>query len=298
MAASRLASLHSATPLSTLRVARVFAGTLTATLLLGACKHDDARSDDGTTDEVTRLAEDGTDSNSIETDTELLTSSLVAAGAGSSISLAAESDLSFDVSPDGVGDGAKALYFPRGCLDVVSDSAARKVTYTFSQCAGPSGIRRISGVITAVYAVGQGTLTLDLVGTQLRVNRAIVDWSAHAEITADGVTRAMHWKAQLTGTTPRGREFTRSNDKSISWRFGERCFSVGGVSEGTIDRRPLRTEITAFERCKGSCPEAGGRVAITNTKTNEKIELVFDGTNRATLIDPKGNERSFALACD
>lgn len=266
--------------------------------LLGACKQDGGKSTEDSADDTTRLAEDGTDSNSVETDTELLTSSLVAASSSSSLSLASASDLSFDVSPADLGDGAKALYFPRGCLDVVNDTAAKKVTYTFSQCTGPSGLFRITGVVSAVYSVSAGTLTLDIVGTQLRVNRATVDWSSHAEITADGVSRSMHWKAQLTGTTPRGREFARSNEKSISWKFGERCFALAGTSEGTVDKRPLRTEVTGFQRCQGACPEAGGRVAFTNLKSNKTIQIVYDGTNRATLIDPKGNETSFALACE
>lgn len=271
---------------------------LAALSLLGACKQDDAKSNEDSADETARLAEDGTDSSSIETDTELLTSSLVAASSSTSLSLASEADLSFEVSPADLGDGAKALYFPRGCLEVVSDTAAKKVTYTFSQCTGPSGLFRITGVVSAVYQVSGGTLELDIVGTQLRVNRATVDWSSHAEITADGVARAMKWKAQLTGTTPRGRDFARSNEKSISWKFGERCFALAGSSEGTVDTRPLRTQITGFQRCQGACPEAGGRIAFTNPKSNKTIEIVYDGTNRATLIDAQRNETSFALACE
>jgi hypothetical protein len=261
------------------------------------CKKDDAKPNDTTADEAQALAEDGTDSAVAETDTEVVTSSLVSAtAAGGSLTLASTGELGLGgVGTAGLGDGAKALYFPRGCLTVTPDAAAQTVTYAFASCAGPNGIFKLTGTIVATYATAPGKLTLNLVGNDLLVNRATVDWTATAEVTNTGADRAMHWKGALSGTTARGKTFSRTNEKSVTWRFGERCFGVSGVSEGNVRDRYLRTEIADFRRCQGSCPEAGGRITISNDK-KLKVELLFDGTSHATYTTPKGTT-TFDLAC-
>lgn len=244
------------------------------------------------------LAEDGTDATTAEADAEIITGSLISATATSgSLTLASTADLGGGgLGTAAVGDGAKALYFPRNCLAVKSDEPARTVTYTFSNCAGPNGIFRIRGTIVTTYEVLPGKLVLNLVANALEVNKATVDWSARAEITATGPAREMRWKAQLTGTTARGKPFSRTNEKLVSWRFGERCFGVSGVSEGEVRGRYLRVEIADFRRCQGSCPEAGGRITITNADGKVKVEILYDGSNRATLTSPRGST-TFGLAC-
>ena len=273
---------------------------LTSLVVVGSsgCKKDKDPSDD---DEAGSLAQDGSDSVSAEADTEVLTSSLVSAAVarpGGSLTLASTGELGGDnLGTRGVGDGAKALYFPRNCLTVTSDEAAKKVTYGFANCFGPNGIAKISGQVVTTYEASAGKLVLNLVGTDLRVNKAVVDWSATAEITADGVGRTMRWKGALVGTTARGKEFSRTNEKVVSWRFGERCFGLEGVSEGSVRGRYLRTEITDFRRCRGSCPEAGGKISISN-EAKLKVEILFDGTNRATYTSPKGSTTIPLASCE
>jgi len=271
--------------------------SLLAVLASGAgCKKDPPKPGDSP-DDLGLLAEDGTDSATAETDAEVVTSSLVSASAaGGSLSLASTDLTGGNLGTAGVGDGAKAIYFPRGCLAVTSDEATRTVSYAFSGCTGPNGIFRITGTIRATYELARGKLVLDLVGDNLLVNRSTVDWSAHAEITADGAGRTMVWKGTLSGTTARGKEFSRTNQKVVAWRFGGRCFAVSGVSEGNVRGRYLRTEIADFSRCQGSCPEAGGRITITNAEAKLKVEILFDGTSRATYTTPKGST-TFDLAC-
>ena len=271
------------------RAAAVLAG-VALTLGVGACEKKEApRPLDGV-DELSLLAEDGTDSATAETDAEVVTSSLVsAAAAGGSLSLASSDLAGGNLSTAGVGDGAKAIYFPRGCLAVTSDTATRTVSYAFTGCTGPNGIFKITGTIVATYEVSPDKLVLNLVGNSLLVNRSTVDWSARAEITADGPTRTMVWHGQLAGATARGREFTRTNDKVVRWRFGGRCFDVSGVSEGNVRGRYLRTEVAGFRRCQGACPEAGGRITITNAESKLKVEILFDGTNRAAYTTPRGS---------
>lgn len=266
-----------------------------AAVMLSACKKNQ---DDTSTDDASLLAEDGTDTSAVETDNELLSSSLISATAGGSLSLAGSSDLGMpgDIGTRNVGDVTKALYFPRGCLDVTTDDR-QGVTYTFNDCSGPNGLFKIRGVVRATQTVSPGKLTLDLVATDLRINRATVDWHAIAEITAAGLARSMRWKAELSGTTARGRDFSRTNDKVVTWRAGDRCFTLSGTSEGDIKGRNIRTEIQNYARCQAACPEAGGSISITNVSTGTKVEIRFNGTDRAQFIGPRGDTTPFPLLC-
>jgi hypothetical protein len=269
---------------------------LTALLAVGCRKDPPPGNEDA--DEPAILAEDGTDTSAAETDAEIVTSSLLSATAsGGSLTLASADELrGGNLGPADVGDGAKAIFFPKGCLDVVHDQPTQTVTYRFNGCSGPNGLLRVRGEIKANYRTAPGKLFLSLTGTDLGVNNATVDWSATAEITAQGAAREMRWKGQFAGTTARGRAFSRTNEKVVAWRFGEPCFAVSGVSEGDVRGRSLRTEITDFKRCRNACPEAGGRISITNLRTGMKIEIAFDGTNRATYTGPRGSVQ-FPLLC-
>ena len=260
-----------------------------ATAGSAACKKDDAAAptdqvDDN--DDPTLLAEDGTDSSTAETDSEVVTGSLVAA-----------STYDATTSTLNLVDGAKAIYLPRGCLTVTSDTTAKMVTYVFDSCRGPNGILKITGTIAAKYVATVGKLTLDITGTSLTVNRASIDYSAHSEITTDGAMRTMVWTATLTGTTARGRDFSRNDSKTLTWTVGGKCFSVAGVADGDVKDRYVKTEIANFSRCAGACPEAGGSITITNDKEKVKVQILYDGTSTATYSTSTGTTSSFPLAC-
>jgi hypothetical protein len=280
-------------------IATIAAIALAGLLVLAssACKKDDDAPSPEDQGDPMALAEDGADTNATESDVEVVTSSLVSATAsGGSLTLASTSDLGGgDLGTAGLGDGAKALYFPRNCLTVTSDLATKTVTYAFADCSGPNGIYKISGTIVAAYAVAPGKLTLNLVGTDLHVNKATVDWTATSEITASGADRSMHWAGSLAGVTAHGKTFSSTNDKTLTWRFGERCFGVSGSSKGKVRDRYLETEVTNYRRCQGACPEAGGKITVSNA-AGVKIELTFDGTSQATFTSAKGTS-TVDLAC-
>lgn len=277
-------------------------------LSLAACKGRDRKEPigpgpgpGGGSDESV-LAEDGTDSNAAENDSEALTSTLIGGGAGGGgIGLASSSDLSGGgIGTSEIGDGAKALYFPRGCLTVVprpgSNETEGGAKYTFNGCTGPAGLVNIRGDVDVTYKATLNHLTLDLVAADLQVNRATVDWTAQAEIDAAGADRTMVWKASINGTTARGREFSRTNEKVIDWTVGEPCVGIDGVSQGNVGGRNVKTEVNDFRRCRGSCPEAGGSIVVTNVDRNVSVEIRYDGTNQAKLITPKG-EMTINLFC-
>ncbi len=269
----------------------VVVAALAATLTFGCKKKDTSPALEN---ETQTLAQDGTDTSFVESDSELLTSSLVGTSATSSVTLASEN--AADLSPEDVGDGAKTFFFPRGCLTVANDSVAKNAKYHFESCAGPLGLLHLRGDVSISYDLSPDKLVLDLVGTDLQVNRATVDWHAHAEITASGVDRKMVWSAQLSGTTARGREFTRSNTKTVTWKVGQRCFTLDGSSEGQVKGRGVKTEITGYARCGAACPEAGGKITITNEQTNAQVQITYDGTSNATFTTSSGTT-SIPLGC-
>jgi hypothetical protein len=105
----------------------------------------------------------------------------------------------------------------------------------------------------------------------------------------------MSWQATLSGTTARGRAFSRAAEKTVTWTVGERCFGHSGSSEGHVRGRELKTELTNFRRCQGECPEAGGRIVITRA-TGARVEIEFDGSSVAKISGPRG-DASLSLAC-
>lgn len=250
-------------------------------------------------DEDRALADDGADTNLAENDPELLTSSLISSAPAGNLGLASL-DIGSDVGPRAFGDTVRALYFPRGCVEATNDPATQTATYTFNACAfGPSGLKRVTGVVKAGYRAGPDELHLDLTADAVQVNRAVIDWHATADITTEPGTgrRTMKWTAQLAGTTAGGRKFERTTSQTVAWTLGEACFELGGTSEGKIRDRDIKTEVTNFRRCRASCPDAGGHIVVTNVAKNKQIELIYDGTTTATFVDTKGNRTPVTLPC-
>ncbi|MBX3203831.1 MAG: hypothetical protein KF764_02120 [Labilithrix sp.] len=267
-----------------------------ASLALGCDKTSDGDDVSPAPDDDRSVVADGSDTAAAESDAQLITSSLVSASPGS-IGLASTELSGRDLDTRALGDGARAIYFPRGCLEVVDDPATRTATYTFNRCMGPSGLRAVSGAVTANYRVEAGRLYLELTASGFSVNRATLDWTATADISAVGPDRTMTWKAAIEGTTAGGRTFRRQNQHTISWKLGESCFALDGSSEGAIGAREIRTRIEGFRRCRRACPDAGGRIVVTNVTTQAEYELRYDGTNQATFVGPQGNEVAIPLLC-
>lgn len=247
------------------------------------------------------VAEDGSDVNNAESDAQLLTTSLVSSSA-TGVGLASASDLEGgELTPADLGDGVRAIYFPRGCLAVTSDTAAKTATYTFGVggrgCSGPRGLFNITGEVKVKYSATESALHLDVVATKLTINRATVDWTASADVTADGVKRTMTWKAQLSGATARERNFGRTTDSKIEWSIGEPCLGLSGTSVGDVRGRSIRVDVSNFRRCRGGCPEAGGVIAITNVAKGTRVEVRYDGTDRATLVASDGRSAEVGLLC-
>lgn len=239
------------------------------------------------------LADEGTDTTASEGDAVSLTGTLLSSS-GATVGLASEagSGLSLD---NMVGSGARLFFLPVGCVTVENPTTS-SVKYTFAGCTGPRGLRRLTGVVDVTYASANGVLTLDIKSTGLQVNKATIDWTAKATVTASGAMRTMNWTGHFTGTTGGGRTITRDNTKVMTWTVGDSCFEINGTSEGTVGARDVKTEVITYKRCKASCPEAGSEIKVTHVSAGKVVDLVY-GTDEATFTDAAGDKITFVPLC-
>jgi hypothetical protein len=186
---------------------------------------------------------------------------------------------------------------PAGCLQVTTDTATQTVTYVFNGCTGPLGLVELTGSLTAVWQAAVGALTVDFSAQNFHVNRATIsDWQATAVVTTNGNERTMTWNAQLSGRTGRGRDFSRTNQKTVTWTVGGSCLGVSGESTGNILGARLQTTITSWQRCADSCPDAGSEVQVKNLGNGDFIDIKYLGGSTAQLTI---NDRTdtIGLAC-
>lgn len=242
-------------------------------------------------DDSALLAQDGTDANEVETQTSALTAAFTL-GTPTATAMSTPDTLVTNA------DRASSYFLPSNCLTVKKDATNRKVTYTLDTCSGPWGLFRVSGTVVATYSQAPGGgIQIDVDGTGLKVNRATADYHAAALITASGLDRTMTWNGQLTGLTARGRAFERSASWTVTWSVGGSCVTIDGEAKGTVLKRSIDTKVEKYVRCRGECPEAGGLVTVTDSATNERVSLSFDGTNEAKLTTSGGTTTQIALAC-
>jgi len=278
-------------------VSSVGVAVVASVALAGCAAHHTAAADDDTT----ALAQDGADTSAIENDTETLSSSFIASTG--TLGLAAAGDLGGGaLGAANLGDAARAMYFPAGCLSVTTDATSRATVYAFDHCTGPYGLLDVTGTVKVTVTPSPSTvgnrLELVFVGTGLTVNRATADWSAAANIASTALgSRTMTWKASLSGTTARGRAFTRTNQKTIAWTVGQDCVLVNGSSDGNVTGRNIHTDVINYSRCKGECPAAGSEIRITNATNGKTVDITCDGGNQATFTGPNGKQTEITLAC-
>jgi hypothetical protein len=281
---------------------------LAAASLVGAsgCHHASstdptATGDDPTGTEDQAFAQYGTDANAAESDAQVLVSTLVSSSANGSIGLASASVAGSDLAPATLGDGARLIFLPRGCVSVDSVLAEAKVTYTFDACRfGPNGLLNLSGALVVQYKTDPQHLHLDISSSGFALNGAKLDFTATADVTTstpNGTDRTMDWSAQLSGTTAGGRDFSWTSHRTVKWTIGEACFALDGDSEGQVVKRDIKTVISNYHRCRASCPDAGGKITITNVDKNRTIEVDYDGTDEATWTGPAGRTVKIQLLC-
>lgn len=235
-----------------------------------------------------------------ESDVESLGASLVSSD-GQSVATAATSGGGGTLRPldntTTVSNDVGSWFQPAGCIQATVDTTAKTAVYVFTACTGPLGLAELDGTVDVTWSGSPGQLTLNYEAHGFKINRATIDsWQASAVITASGSARHMVWSAQLSGTTARGRTFTRTNDKTIDWTVGQACVTVSGESDGTILGTELRTTIVSYSRCAAECPQSGSEIKVENVKNGTSVDIKYSGGPEA-ILTVNGKESDIGLAC-
>jgi hypothetical protein len=244
---------------------------------------------------VAELAEDGSDSNDVEARASALTASIALAPTATYVGgiVTAASDPS-------------SYFLPRTCVTASvataeSASATQTIVYVFDDCAGPWGLRHVTGSLTAELSESPASaVTLHVTSESLRLDGAVTSVDATAVLTDDGLSRDLAWtSAMLAGTTARGREFHRASSWHVGWQIGGSCLTVtNGTAAGDVLGRALTTTIDAYEKCASECPAAGGTIAVTDVAARDTATITYDGSAVAAVtISPPGTTYDVDLVC-
>lgn len=182
------------------------------------------------------------------------------------------------------------------CVTATQQGAT--VTYVLTDCTGPYGLVHVSGTLTAVYSRGMGgAVQVVITGNGIKANAATFDVNATVNATqAAGIKRAQV-TSQLTGTGPRGASVERSGTYTVTWDAANQCVTLDGTWTSTVALRTATTTVSAFQKCAGRCPAAGGSIVYTGGRGNTVI-VTYDGTATAAWTSyANGRSGTVKLLC-
>jgi hypothetical protein len=254
-------------------------GATTVSLLAMACSSTDT------------TAAAGEDVSQTESDTEALSTANVGSDGSGNLAVA-------------TATATGGFFLPAGCLTEINDVATSTATFTYADCTGPYGLVHLTGTVTVAYSsTGANDLTLNLSATNFQINKAtLTSFTATAAITATGATRDMTWNASMSGVTGRGRDFTRTTSKNLTWTVGgaTECVAIDGTAEGTVTGAHLKTTITSYQRCKDACPQAGSEIQIDDVDNGNSVDIKYQGGPQASVTEDRKNRTetvTIELAC-
>lgn len=183
---------------------------------------------------------------------------------------------------------------PAGCLTTTVNGAT--VTYVFNDCTGPYGMVHVTGTVTAVYSrpAGGGVQAV-ISGTGVKVNNAVVDLNSTVNATQANGVKTANVVSNATGTGPRGGKIDRDGTYTMTWNATTECVTVDGTWTTKAGLRTSTTVVAGYQRCKGTCPAAGG--TITNTTGRVVITLTYDGSATAAWSTAAGRSGTVNLQC-
>lgn len=183
---------------------------------------------------------------------------------------------------------------PAGCLTVTVNGAT--VTYVFNDCTGPYGMVHVTGTVTAVYSRGTGGgVQAVITGSGVKVNNAVVDLNATVNSTLVNGVRTANVVSNATGTGPRGGKLDRNGSYTITYDSTTECVTVNGTWTTKAALRTSETVVAGYQRCKGTCPAAGG--SIVNTTGRAVVTLSYDGSAVANWSTAAGRSGTVNLRC-
>ncbi len=187
---------------------------------------------------------------------------------------------------------------PAGCATKTRDG--NKVRLVSKGCTGPFGHVAFDGVLEATFSKGDSNqLHVDIKGVDLQVNQRAFTYQASGDITYEGSLRYVTWHGDVSGTTKRGKEYTRHNELDIRADTAKKCLEISGTSTGTIGGFDLDITIDSVAVCKDQCPSEGSVHATVTGPAgrNRTMDIAFDGSSQARVKGFRGRSFTVDMAC-
>ncbi|MDP1826003.1 MAG: hypothetical protein Q8L48_22250 [Archangium sp.] len=183
---------------------------------------------------------------------------------------------------------------PAGCLTTTVNGAT--VTYVMVDCTGPYGLVKVSGTLTAVYSRGAGgAVQVVISGTGIKANSAVIDVNATVLATQVNGVKKADVVSNSSGTGPRGGSISREGTYTVTYDPTAECVTVDGTWTTKAGVRTGTTVVSGYQRCKGTCPAAGG--TIVHTQGRFTVTMSYDGTAVANWETAAGRSGTVNLRC-
>jgi hypothetical protein len=190
---------------------------------------------------------------------------------------------------------AGGRFQPAGCATVTR--VANVVTYVLQNCTGPFGLVHVTGTATATFTdAAAGAVQIDLEGTDVKVNRAVIDFHTKGVLTVNGTQRTLVVTTEGKGTGPRGNAFTRTGGYTLTRDTATDCLALDGSWKLDARLAERTTTVSGLSRCANACPAAGGSIVHTGFR-GRTVTVELDGTSAASWSSSTGKSGTIDLAC-
>lgn len=217
----------------------------------------------------------------------------------SGLTVESVSDYDFVVTPEQLAQRAAAnasnRFSPGSC--VTATASGPTITYQLNDCTGRFGLVHVTGTLVATFSPVQGGIQAKISGAGLKVNRATLELNSVATYTRNGSDEILAVNTQAVGVGPRGNTVTRQGDYLLSWNDNSECLTLDGNWETVVGLRTWTTDVLGFEKCRGSCPKAGGKITWHGGIRNVTITVDFDGDDTANWKSTRRGSGTIDLFC-
>jgi len=187
-----------------------------------------------------------------------------------------------------------------GCVTPYPDDQNPATVGAQFNCTGESGLFSIVGTV-------EGTLTPTLQG--LKVVGSVLDLAAN-NLTISGrpVTGTLTLDYTIaTNLADLLMDFDVTDERTGTMSVGAEgvlepatsCVTYTGALTTEATQFSSVVEVSAFERCQGACPSAGGKASatITDAKGEASLDITFDGSAQAEVVSSRGRSFEVSLLC-
>lgn len=158
------------------------------------------------------------------------------------------------------------------------------VNYTFTDCAGPFGLARMSGVMRATWFDRSANgWTVQLNG-EVTIGRALHRTNTTAAVAFTDAARTAMVTVSGNGTGPRGTAYATSGTYTATWDAG--CVGIDGTLMVAAGRLRLTVTPNNWRGCRGACPAAGASIGIVGPLGASTITA--SGGPSAMATGPRG----------